>query len=306
MDKIFVSIGICAVNEEANIGKLLHSLQSQKTERVEINHIVVVSSACTDRTDEIVNSFHQTDPRIVLIQQAERKGKASAINLFLEVAQSPVLVLVSADTILKEESIEQLCLPFSDSKTGMTGGRPIPVDDPSRFMGFVVHFIWQLHHRIASITPKLGEVIAFRNIIAQLPENTAVDEASIEWLINERGLHIKYVPQALVYNKGAATARDFLKQRRRIYAGHLWVRKTTGYEVATMNPWKVMRLTAQCIQLNPKSIIWSLGAVIMESYARFLGAWDFHIKRENPYIWDIATSTKSLNHVKNIDSNPPV
>ena len=74
-EKITVSIGVCAYNEERNIGNLLKSLQDQILSKVEITQIVVVSSACTDKTDEIVETFLSSDPRIKLIKQADRRGK---------------------------------------------------------------------------------------------------------------------------------------------------------------------------------------------------------------------------------------
>ncbi len=48
------SVGITAYNEEANIGRLLQALLDQQLSTVAISQIVVVASACTDRTEEIV------------------------------------------------------------------------------------------------------------------------------------------------------------------------------------------------------------------------------------------------------------
>ena len=103
---------------------------------------------------------------------------------------------------------------------GMVRGRPVPVNDPSTFMGHAVHLLWRLHDRVARIHPKLGEVIAFRNVISGIPTNSAVDEISIQALISQLGYQLIYEPECVVYNKGPVTVRDFLKQRRRIYAGH--------------------------------------------------------------------------------------
>ena len=61
--KLRISIGVCAYNEDENIGNLLRSLQSQNLGQVEIAQIVVVSSACHDKTDEIVQSFSDSDPK---------------------------------------------------------------------------------------------------------------------------------------------------------------------------------------------------------------------------------------------------
>jgi len=289
-----VSVGICAYNEQANIGDLLTSLQLQKTNKVKIIQIVVVSSASTDRTDEIVEGFSRADRRIHLVREGERRGKSSAVNLFLRAAAGDVCVLVSADTILPNNSIECLCLPFLDQEVGMTGGRPVPVNDPATFMGFVDHLIWRLAHELSLVSPKLGEFIAFRNIIDSIPEQSAVDEASIEAKVKEKGYRLQYVPEALVYNKGPENISDYLRQRRRIYAGHLHLRRSTGYEVSSMSSLKLLRLLIGCVEPTWRSILWTPAAVLLEFYSRLLGLYDFYVVKRNPYIWDIARSTKAL------------
>jgi fructose-1,6-bisphosphatase/inositol monophosphatase family enzyme len=46
------------------------------------------------------------------------------------------------------------------------------------------------------------------------------------------------------------------------------------------------------MKFNPKVMIWTFGAMFLEFFGRFLGAYDIYIKKKNPYIWDIAGSTK--------------
>ena len=41
-----------------------------------------------------------------------------------------------------------------------------------------------------------------------------------------------------------------------------------------------------------KENVWIVGAVCIEALCRVLGAYDFYLKKKNPYIWDIADSTK--------------
>lgn len=292
MNRLNVSIGVCAYNEEANIGRLLESLQHQRCNRIEIAQIVVVSSAFHDRTDEIVESFRESDNRIELIKQPERRGKASAVNLFLKAGGGDVCILVSADTIPLDDAIEQLCLPFFEETVGMTGGHPIPVNDPLTFMGFVSHLIWQLAHEVSMIEPKLGEFVAFRNIVDKIPEDTAVDEASIEAKVREQEYDLRYVPEALIYNRGPDKVSDFIKRHRCNYTGHLYLKKTTGYKVSSMGSFRLLKLVARTLNLNWRSILWTPAAVVLEFYARILGTYDFYIKRKNIYIWDIASSTK--------------
>src|SRR5437868_4542764 len=178
----------------------------------------------------------------------------------------------------------------------MVGGRPLPVNDLSTFMGHTVHLLWRLHDLIARIQPKLGEVIAFRNVISGIPTDSAVDEISIQALISQLGYQLIYEPDCVVYNKGPVTVRDFLKQRRRIYAGHLKVLRQQNYEASTMKVTPIVRQLITCRDFtmsNPKQAMWTAGAILLEAIARVQGHYDYWRKREH-HIWQTVESTKDL------------
>ena len=290
------SIGIMAYNEEANITRTLNAVLDQQGPSMRIEEIIVVASGCTDHTVPIVLEIALKEPRVHLCVQEKREGKASAINLFLKQATSPIVILIGADVIPEESAIENLCAPFKDPMIGMVGGRPVPVNDPSTFMGHAVHLLWRLHDRVARIHPKLGEVIAFRNVISGIPTNSAVDEISIQALISQLGYQMIYEPECVVYNKGPVTVRDFLKQRRRIYAGHLRVLSQQKYEASTMKVTPIARQLFACRDFtmsSPKQALWTLGTVILEGYARIQGHYDYWRKHEH-HIWQAVASTKDL------------
>ncbi len=290
------SIGIMAYNEEANIARTLNAVLNQQGPSMSIEEIIVVASGCTDRTVSIVSEIALREPRVHLCVQEKREGKASAINLFLKQATSPIVILIGADVIPEESAFESLCAPFKDPMIGMVGGRPVPVNDPSTFMGHAVHLLWRLHDRVARVHPKLGEVIAFRNVISGIPTNSAVDEISIQALISQLGYQLIYEPECVVYNKGPITVRDFLKQRRRIYAGHLKVLSQQKYEASTMKVTPIVRQLVACHDFtmsSPRQALWTLGAVILEGYARIQGHYDYWRKHEHN-IWHAVTSTKDL------------
>jgi len=290
------SIGIMAYNEEANIARTLQSVLDQKGPSVCINEVIVVASGCTDDTVSIVSEMTLKEPRIHLCVQEKREGKASAINLFLKEATGPVVVLIGADDILEDDAIENLCTPFMDPMIGMIGGRPVPVNDANTFMGHVVHLLWRLHDRVARVQPKLGEVNSFRNVISGIPTDSAVDEISIQALISQLGYKLIYTPDCVVYNKGPVTVRDFLKQRRRIFAGHLKVLKQQNYQASTMKVSPIVRQLIACRHFalsTPKQTMWTLGAIVLEGYARLQGYHDYWRKREH-HIWQAVESTKDL------------
>jgi len=280
-----------AYNEEANIGRLLQALLNQQTSRCAIEEIIVLASGCVDNTEGIVREYMVRDSRIKLIVQPRREGKASAINLFLRHAQADILVLESADTVPDPTTIERMIEPFGDPEVGMTGGHPIPVNDRDSFMGFVVHMLWEMHHQIAKEHPKLGELTAFRRIFYRIPYDSAVDEANMEPLVRGQGYQLRYIPEALVHNRGPQTVSDFLKQRRRIYAGHLRMRHDQGYTVATMDGRRILGALLRCWQWDWRYFVWTPTLIGLEMYGRVLGWIDFR-KRRNHAIWDIAVTTK--------------
>ena len=291
---ITCSLGIMAHNEEANIGRLLEAVFSQRMKNVTVTEIVVVASGCTDNTEAIVCDWAKRDRRIRLLVQEKRTGKASAINEYLPQAREKILVLCSADLLPEADAIEQLVAPLIDPEVGMTSSRPVPVNDPERFMGFAAHMLWDLHHRINLISFKAGEMCAFRKIFERIPYHTAVDEASIEPVVRGQGYRVQYVPTAVVYNKGPETVADFLSQRRRIYAGHLAVRDTLGYSVSTMSVRRILATLLRNLDLRPLHFFWTWAVVGLEAYGRMLGLRDYK-KRRDHRVWEIATTTKQLN-----------
>lgn len=291
---LICSVGVMAYNEEANISRCLQSLVDQQTEVAQMVEIVVVVSGSTDNTVEIVEEFSHQNARIKLITQPTREGKASAVNLFLASTDSPILVVVGADNILPPESLEKIVLPFVDPDVGMTGGHPIPVNDDRKFMGFVVHLLWELHHQIALQRPKLGEFIAFRRIFERIPLTTAVDEAKIEPLVFGQGYRLHYVPEAVVFNRGPDTISEFLKQRRRINAGHLRLRQKYGYRVSTSNGFQILVTLIRNPQPSLRWIIWTPAVIGLEVLARFLGWWDFRWANKQHHIWEVVVSTKEV------------
>lgn len=287
------SIGIMAYNEAANIAAAIETLLAQELTSAPLAELIVVASGCTDGTPEIVAGLARSDPRVRLITQDRRQGKASAVNLFIAQARSPLLLMVSADVLVERGTLEALLGRFADQEVGMVGGHPIPVNDESRFLGHAIHLLWRLHDRLARESPKLGEIVAFRNVVPSIPLDSAVDEISIQALITQLGYRTIYEPRATVYNRGPATVADLLRQRRRIYAGHLQVRKQQGYAASTMSVRRIIRaLRGSGSFSSPRTTLWTLGAIGLEALARALGHLD-RLRHRDHAVWRPVVTTKA-------------
>ncbi|MGB0385547.1 MAG: glycosyltransferase [Ardenticatenaceae bacterium] len=288
------SIGVTAHNEEKNIGQCLRALQNQLLREVEITEIIVVASGCTDGTHQIVEEIAATDPRVRLIVQAERKGKTSAINLFLAQAQENICVLQSGDTVANEVAIEHLVRMFRDPKVGMTGAQKVPVNTPDHITEYLSFLRLKMEHELCLEIPRLGEMIAFRKVFDKIPPDVAMDEAFVEAIVEERDMEVRYAPDAVVYNMGPKTVSDFIKQRRRNHAGHLHLKRRYGYKVSSLNTRVVARVGIQQA-IGALRLIGVLGLLaLVEGWARLLGSYDYYLRGRKHVVWEMAWSTKEV------------
>lgn len=293
-ETIKCSVGITAHNEEANIGRLLQAMLDQHLHEVEITEIIVVASGCTDGTEGIVKGFMERDPRIQLLVQERREGKTSAVNLFLQHAREDICVVESGDTLPREDSVENLVRMFKDPQVGMTGAQKVAVNTPDHIIDYLSHLRLKMEHALCLEIPRLGELIAFRKVFDRIPRDVAMDEAFVEALVIQRGMQVRYAPDAVVFSMGPHTVGDFIRQRRRNYAGHLHLKRKYGYRVSSLDTPRVLRLAIGEVW-GALRLIWALGLMAtLEAYSRLLGAYDYHIKGEKHIVWDIAWTTKKV------------
>lgn len=295
---MLVSAVVPAYNEERNIKRMLESLLGQKTQRGELIEVVCVLSGCTDGTQDIVEAKAEKDPRVRPLVQDVRLGKTAALNAYLR-EKSPraeIVVVASADVLLQPGFLDVLLSQFeADPKLGMAGGRPVPINSRDTLAGRLVAFQWDLHHEIALISPKLGEAVAVRaNLLTPVAEGSPVDEASLEAMVSKQGYTLKYVPEAVIVNRGPDNVREFLRQRRRIACGHYWVRQTEGYEVSTLDWKRILPLALRHFTLTQPVTDASYAlAMALEAFARAVGWLDL-VRGYNHSVWRIAHSAHAM------------
>ena len=301
-----VALGIMAYNEELNIGRLLESVLAQTASK-RIATIVVVASGCTDRTCDIVQEYARRDRRISLIAEAGRSGKVAAINQFLFTATEEILMVSSADLIYEPTAVEQLLAPFDDPEVGMVGAHSIPLDSSDSFFGYATNLMWSLHHDISLRDPKMGELIAFRNVFRRLNPNAICDELSVHQLIRSAGYRSLYAPDARIYNKGPEHLDDFISQRMHCIVGNLQIMRDHNVPVATMRMMPVLRAAFPRALRDWRKLHWTAGTAAIELYCRIKAQALYRSrKRAAKYrIWDPAVSTKSLEETGTEPSLPP-
>lgn len=294
-----ISVVIPAYNEGRNIENVLTSLLAQKMRRAQLTEIVVVASGCTDDTAERAREVGRGRPGIHVHVEENRAGKVAAINHYLRVRdpRAEVVVSCSADLRVEPDVLERVAEYFAHNPdVGMVGARPVPDNDGGTLVGRMVQLVWDMHHRISLVSPKMGELVAFRaELVEQVSELSVVDEASVEDIVRSQGKRLGYLPDARVVNHGPERWNEYFEQRRRIARGHFWLDFAFGYRVASLQHGLVAQTLVDVAREQDafgKAAL--VAAVATEALARTAGFFDARVVGGKHRTWKPLASTKVL------------
>ncbi len=152
----FVSIIVPAYNEETVIGERIKNL-------VELDYpkdkyeIIIVESGSTDNTYKIVKEMikHHKDSKPILkvVNEEERRGKASAINFGKKYAEGEIMLVTDANSIFDKNVLKVMMPHFKNPKVGAVGGKYI-VANPKNPIAASESFYWDLEYIM-----RKGEVV---------------------------------------------------------------------------------------------------------------------------------------------------
>lgn len=293
------SVGICAYNEEKNIGRLLKNILSHKSKH-QLVKIIVVSSGSTDRTDAIIKSLQQKNNKIKLIIEAKRKGKWSAVNKILFENKSKFLVMTDADCLLADKAIDFLLAGFSRG-IGVVGGKTIPVNKGNGFWSYGARLRYQLFHFGALIGSDRGDhchlsgyLYAIRKGLVNSIPPLICDDLYIGVQVKKKGFRIIYQPNAQVYIKHPTNLRDFIHQRVNIRLGHLQIKKMTKHRASNTIPLHVIPLLLvswETLGGGPREFFFTFLIALLEQCAALIAFVKFKLNIV-PLVWKYNYSSK--------------
>ena len=293
--KMDIAIGICAYNEAQNIERCIRSIYEQDTRNVNVKEVLVVSSGSTDGTDDIVRGLMKEYDNLTLLPQERREGKNSAINCYLDHKTCDIVAMYNADNVfMTKDSLYKLIEPFFDPQVGMVGGHPVPTNDKNTKVGFATHMLWTMHHNLALIYPKIGELVAFRDIGTRLPTDMQSDEDLIRMRLEQAGYKCVYAPDATILNHGPDTEEDFYKQRLRVNIGECTMKQMHDYDIPSWNKKyviKAMMGTIHDLGFRPFKMLY---AIRLELRSRKEA--EEHVKNgeDRMSVWEPIKTTKKL------------
>ena len=143
-----LAAGVVAHNEEGHLRAAVRSLVDQQLpEGVTWREIWVVASGCTDRTVEVARDLADEEPRVQVVVEPDRGGKARALRQVFLRAKGDALVLLNSDARAEPGAVDQLVRTAAGKRAPFAVmGRPVvPGHAPGRWAP-TFRWMWDLHH----------------------------------------------------------------------------------------------------------------------------------------------------------------
>ena len=228
-----VSIIISAYNEEKYIEKKVRNT-------LELNYpkdkyeVLVVSDGSTDKTVEIAKSIEAEN--YVFIEQVERRGKTSALNIALKYIKGKIVVYTDANVFMEADALMNLIEAFHDEVVGAVSSmvelKALDTGEPlgeSAYMKYE-RYLQKKESSIYSMIGTDGGLFAVRrNLVPLIPENIILDDFFIVSNVLNKKYKIVYQESAVAYEFVPASVTQEFRRKTRIAAGGFQVLKYLEY-----------------------------------------------------------------------------
>jgi cellulose synthase/poly-beta-1,6-N-acetylglucosamine synthase-like glycosyltransferase len=218
-----VSLVISAFNEERVIAdKLRNSLNLDYPRG--LLHIIVVSDASSDRTDEIVAGFAAEG--VELLRMPQRAGKTAGLNEVIQRLRGEIVVFSDANAMYQPDAVAKLVRNFSDANVGCAVGESRYYDSKTqseRSEGFYWAYetaIKRLESRIGSVVGGDGAIYAIRrSLYVPMAADTLSDFVNPLQIVRA-GYRCVYEPEAQSFEyAGSSFRKEFARKVRIVNRG---------------------------------------------------------------------------------------
>ncbi|MGZ4848527.1 MAG: glycosyltransferase [Halobacteriota archaeon] len=218
----FISIIVPTYNEEAVIHKRIQNLRALRYPKDKFE-ILVVDSGSSDSTKSVIERMCQEDgaPRVRVVCEDRRRGKASAINCGSAHAVGDIVLVTDANASFDESVLAELAPHFENIKIGGVGGRYV-VSNPDTPLPTVEQFYWELEDVLRTGESALdsaclfqGEINAWRKSIVNADPAMIGEDLDMSIVIREKGYKVAFEPKAVCYEPSPTSFKEQLTQKKR-------------------------------------------------------------------------------------------
>lgn len=216
--KPFVSLIISAYNEEKVIKKKIENSLALNYPKDKFE-IIVVSDCSSDKTDEIVSSFQDSD--VILHRLDKRGGKTYGLNQAVPRAKGEIIVFSDANAMYEADAIEKLVRSFADSSVGYVTGESRYIEKLSIIKEENLYwkyeqFIKKRESALSSMVGADGAIYGIRKSLYIPLKKSDINDLVNPLQIITKGYRGIYEPEAVCWEKTASSYKGEFKRKVRI------------------------------------------------------------------------------------------
>lgn len=220
-----VTLMIAAYNEEAWLGRKIENSHNLDYPEDKLK-IIVVTDGSNDASANIAGS----DPGIIHLHEAPRRGKMAAMNRAMTFVDSEIVIFTDANALLNEKAVREIVSCFQEASVGcVSGEKRVSIDSSNRAASAGEGLYWRFESLVkqgeaslGSCLSAAGELFAIRTrLFTPLPEDTLTDDFVISLCIALQGYRIQYTSRAYALETASSDLHEEFKRKIRIAAGNL-------------------------------------------------------------------------------------
>ncbi len=251
-------------------------------ERIEF---IVACDGCTDDTAALCRQF--ADPRVRVLEFAERRGKAACLNDAVAVASGEILLMLDVRQRLAPSALRELVANLADASVGAVSGELLFEDADTGFARGVDAY-WRYEKLIRHAESRSGSTVGVtgalyavrRALFRRLPAGTVLDDVLVPMRVAAAGKRVVFEPLAQAWDRPSQQPAQERRRKVRTLAGNyqllqlapwllspwhnpLWYRFVSHKLLRLLAPWLLLTLTLAAVVLAPHSGVYALALALV-------------------------------------------
>ncbi|MEK7598639.1 MAG: glycosyltransferase family 2 protein [Patescibacteria group bacterium] len=307
-NKLTVTVGIPAHNEEQNIANILQSVLGQKGDNFILERVIVVCDGCSDKTAEIASAISQKNSRVEVITDRERRGYLARLNQLYEMNQSEIYISFDADIVLNGPSvIEKMVKVFQeDPRVCLAAAHQIPLK-PDTFIGKIIYFhhiLWDeirlafnggdnihgIHGAASGLRKSFTDTVRYPNSLTSGP--------GFLYIMAKKYGKFRYINKASIFYRPVSTLKDLrIQGTRAVFNNQKKLAEYFGKWIYGLYTIPVRYKITGILKMIWRHPVYTSLTMALGLWLRFFPKQD---KLYNKGMWEIVPSTKkAINHFPN-------
>jgi cellulose synthase/poly-beta-1,6-N-acetylglucosamine synthase-like glycosyltransferase len=274
-----VTMVIAVYDGEAQIQSKLANLQALDYPHEHIE-ILIACDGCRDHTAELARGYG--DPRVRVLEFAQRRGKAACLNDAVAQAHGELLLLTDLRQKLSPQALRELAANLADPTVGAVSGE-LQMENVRSGFAQGVDAYWRYEKLIRLSESRSGSAVGVtgalyamrRSLFVPLPAGTVLDDVLIPMRVAAAGYRVVFEPHALAWDQSSQQPAEERRRKIRTLAGNyqliqlapwllspwsnpLWLRFVSHKLLRLLAPWLLLLLTLTTAMLATHHALYAL------------------------------------------------